>query len=102
MAKPRKNGDKCANCGKRPRYRTTSYCRPCWNERTAKWKERVANGEEMQSRDFTGERGKCSRCGKDFALESWQHSKLHWCDDCRRLPDYKECSLRKCYISAHY
>lgn len=34
-------------------------------------------------------RGKCRKCKKEFKLEDWQHSSMHWCSECRKHPDYK-------------
>lgn len=33
-------------------------------------------------------------CGKEFELEEWQHSTLHWCPKCRNSPEYKEFGQR--------
>ncbi len=33
--------------------------------------------------------GKCRKCEKEFKLEDWQHSSMHWCPECRKHPNYK-------------
>lgn len=34
--------------------------------------------------------GTCRKCSTKFKLESWQHSSMHWCPECRKSGDYKE------------
>ena len=40
-------------------------------------------------------KGKCRRCGKSFPLQSWQHSSLHWCPECRKTIGYKDFSFNR-------
>jgi len=45
--------------------------------------------KQTQKRRLLISKGKCRRCKGSFNLEDWQHSSLHWCPDCRKLPSYK-------------
>lgn len=47
------------------------------------------DSEKTSKRRLLINKGKCRKCKKSFELEDWQHSTLHWCPDCRKLPSYK-------------
>lgn len=36
-----------------------------------------------------GKKGRCRTCKKEFNLEGWQHSSLHWCPKCQKSDVYK-------------
>ena len=57
---------------------------------TAKRKEKRAVQKVIEKSESV--KGKCRRCEKEFELEDWQHSSMHWCTECRLSPDYKNFS----------
>ena len=65
-------------------------CEKCNSNRVAPSnKEGVCLSCQKVEEKITRE-GKCRRCKKEFELEDWQHSSMHWCPDCRLSPDYKD------------
>lgn len=70
-------------------------CSVCEKNRVVSSNKRKICGECLQ-KEKEKKLGHCKRpgCGKEFELEDWQHSSLHWCPDCQQRPDYKNYDKR--------
>lgn len=73
-------------------WNKSGLCSSCHVKRslsaeTAKRKEKRAVQRVLDKAD--PKKGKCRKCKKEFDLEDWQHSSMHWCAECRKLPDYQ-------------
>ena len=88
---PRKKGDKDLKPRTRP-AKPGGYKHP---EKLRNRKKREYEyyfvSHETKARKTNGKIGKCKMpgCGREFRLEAWQHSLLHWCSECRNLGEYK-------------
>ena len=76
-------------------WNKSGLCSACHVKRslsseTAKRREKRAVQKTIEKGE--PKKGKCRRCKKEFELEDWQHSSMHWCSECRASPDYKNFS----------
>lgn len=76
-------------------WNKSGLCSACHVKRslsaeTAKRREKRAAQKAIEKGE--PRKGKCRRCEKEFELEDWQHSSMHWCSECRASPDYKDFS----------
>ena len=69
-------------------WNKTGRCQKCWHVGMGGSSSNVPRKPAIREKSL--KKGKCCRCGKSFSLESWQHSTLHWCPECRLGSDYKE------------
>lgn len=81
----------CRSCNKKISSRnSTGLCADCLRKRQRKYYNYAYGTTKKKSRQKMGQKGKCRLCKKEFDLESWQHSSLHWCPDCRKLGVYQD------------
>ena len=87
----RKRGDKDLKPRNRPALTEGYKTREKLRRRKQKEYDYYYVSYEHKSRKKTAKKGKCKMpgCGKEFTLESWQHSTLHWCPACRNSPEYQ-------------
>lgn len=95
------DGKVCQFCGKRiANYNKSECCQDCRikhlnhknNKKYGYHKAYRSVTKENKQKRKTKKRGKCRLCKKEFWLEGWQHSSLHWCPACRRGETYQEYS----------
>ena len=77
---------KCERCKKTKisSWNKSGFCRKCGTQ-VSNEKQKLKIKKEKKE----APKGKCRRCKKEFKLEKWQHSTLHWCPECRKTPGYK-------------
>ena len=77
-------------CGKKiSSWNSSGLCTDCLRKRQRRYYILSYSNTKKKSKQKTGQRGKCRLCKKKFDLESWQHSSLHWCPECRKLEVYQ-------------
>ena len=86
---------RCSDCGtKIAEWNKSGKCTKCRVASTVKEESAKRREKRKVKRLIEKENkmGKCRKCNKDFELEDWQHSSMHWCSECRKLDDYKNFS----------
>jgi len=96
-----KDALRCSKCGVPVgKNNKSGLCKDCHPRKSREyWRRKQKNqydynyvSYEKQSRKKTAKIGKCKMpgCGKEFRLERWQNSVLHWCPKCRKSSDYQD------------
>lgn len=93
-------GKKCKVCGKAiGRNNKSGYCAKRYSRKRDKQREQQRKqyeyhyvSYEKRAKKKTAKMGRCKMpgCGKEFRLERWQHSSLHYCPKCRKSSEYQD------------
>lgn len=99
---PKFSGKKCKECGVAiAKNNRSGYCKKCHPSHSKEYNRKRAKRaygyyyvsyKKRVKKKTNGKMGKCKMpgCGKEFPLESWQHSSLHYCPRCGNSQEYKE------------
>lgn len=89
---------KCSDCGSIiAEWNKSGLCTKCRTAnrlKLSKIKRREKREAQKLIEEKSLKKGKCRKCEKEFELEDWQHSSMHWCPECRKSGDYKEYNER--------